>query len=227
MPSGCDLIQGMEPGRDTTDRTVVLGGFLHAGERFLNHGVNLRHVTFLAALRDLEDPRFRFLHQFLYVLRLVKTFLLDLGGHRNQVTCCRFLGNHLRMVTQVCRRSHASGQIGYIDCSAGFLQRTHTTQFLAYRQHINRLVLACQLTDGFIHQTVLVFVENLRTQQVCDSAVRIFLNHDGAEHGIFQLLCLRGQFAHLVSAHFDDGGLRRAFIFTSYCHMQLINYAQR
>ena len=128
----------------------------------------------------------------------------------------------------MCRGRHTSGEVGYIDSSTGFLQRTEATQFLTHGQKVDGLIFAGKLTDRFIDQTVLIFIEDLGSEQVGYGAVRIFLNHERTEHRVFQLLCLRGQFAHLVRAHFDDGGLRGSFvIFVCYCHMQSVSYVQR
>ena len=83
---------------DTGDGTVVLGSFLHTGERFFDDRVYLRDVTFLGALADLEDACFGFLHEFLDVLCLIKSFLFYLCRHGDEVTSGRFLRDDLRMI---------------------------------------------------------------------------------------------------------------------------------
>ena len=108
LPTGSDLVQRIETGRDTGNRTGVLCRFLHAFEGFLDDGVDLRYIAFLRTLTDLKDTCFRGLHQFVHVLRLVKSHLFDLGSEGNDVTRGRFLGDDLRVVTQVRGRRHAT-----------------------------------------------------------------------------------------------------------------------
>ena len=182
----------MEAGRDTGDRTGVLGRFLHAGKSLFNDRVNLRHIAFLAALCDLEDTGFRLLHQVLDVLRLVEGFLFYLCRHGNQVTCSGFLRDDLCVIAEVGCRCHTTCQLCQIHGTACFLQRALRFHLLAYRHQVNWQVFGCQFTNGFEHHPVLVFIEHLRTQQVRYCSVRLFLQHQRTEHGVFQLLCLRG-----------------------------------
>ena len=182
----------MEARRNTGYRAVVLRGLVHARESFFDDGVYLRDVAFLAALADLEDPGLRFLHQLLYILRLVKSLLFDLCGHGDEVAGGRFLRDDLCVIAKVCRRSYTTRQFGYIDHTAGFIQRAETAEFLTYRQRVNRLVFRSQLADSLKDHAVLVLIEYLRTQQICYRAVRIFLYHQRTEHRILEFRRLRG-----------------------------------
>ena len=121
LPTRSDLVECMESGRDTGDRTGVLSGFLHSFEGLLDDRIYLCHIAFLRPLRDLEDSRFGGLHQFIHVLCLVKTHLLDLCRKGNHIAGGGFLGDNLCMVTQVSRRSDPSRQISQIDGASGFL----------------------------------------------------------------------------------------------------------
>ena len=130
----------MEAGRNTADGTRVLRRFVHSGERFFDDGVNLRHVAFLAALRDLKNTCLGFLHKFVDVLRLVKALLLNLRSQSDDIACRRFLGYDLGMVTKVCRGSHTTRQLRQINHTAGFLQRTHALELLAHGEDVYRQV---------------------------------------------------------------------------------------
>ncbi len=116
------------------------------------------------------------------------------------------------MIAQVGRRGHAAGQFAQVAHAAGFLQRTQALQLLGYRQDVYRLLLDSQGADGLVDMAVLVLVERLRTQQVGHGHVGLFLQHQGAQHRIFQFRSLWRQFAYLVGAHLDDGGSGFTFI---------------
>ena len=80
-------------------------------ERLLDHRVDLRHILFHVALRDLEERPLRLLHQVVHIHRLVERLVLDGRREANQLTSQVFLGDNAGMKLQVRRTGHLTGQL--------------------------------------------------------------------------------------------------------------------
>ena len=96
------------------------------------------------------------------------------------------------MVFDMSGRDHPAGQLREIVSPAHQVELFAFFQRLFHRQDVDGLLFAGQLLDGLIDLLMLVLIKALRRQQVKDPQDRIFLQHDGPQHGLLQLHRLRG-----------------------------------
>ena len=111
LPTRGDLIQSIKPTAKAAHTALLVRCLFQHRERLLDHRVDLRHILFHVALRDLEERPLRLLHQVVHIHRLVERLVLDGRREANQLTSQVFLGDNAGMKLQVRRTGHLAGQL--------------------------------------------------------------------------------------------------------------------
>ena len=101
LPATCNAIQFGISRRYSRQITCVSGCLLQDFRCLGYHRINLRIVLLHVGLRQREEVTFGFLHQLIYILRLIKRLGFDDTGIRNQLTSQRFLRKYFCMILDV------------------------------------------------------------------------------------------------------------------------------
>ena len=166
-------------------------------ERLLDHRVDLRHILFHVALRDLEERPLRLLHQVVHIYRFVERLVLDGRREANQLTSQVFLGDNAGMKLQVRRTGHLAGQLRDVGGTSYFIQGSHPLELFRDRDHIHRLLPHIKITHSREDQLMRPLIKALRLQDVAHDRISVLLQQERTQHRLLQFPGLRLQTPHL------------------------------
>ena len=172
-------------------QSVFVGvSLLYGIHGITDNGVYLGVVFLHVALSQLEERPFGLLHQVVYVYRLVKGFGLDDAGKGDELSGQRLLRNDARMIFDVGRRGHLTGQFRNIAWTAHVLQVTMTGQLFGHRPYVDRVFMHRQVTDSRIYFLITWLVETLRRKYLTHNGVGILVYHQRTQHGTLHVRSL-------------------------------------
>ena len=226
LPPRGDFVDVVESGLQTAQTVGTVGCHLYLFDGFAHDGGNLHHILFQVALRNLEEFPLGLLHEVVDVVGFVECLVQDFARKLDQLAGQVFLGHDACMILDVCRRGHPAGQLRDAQGTAYLVEFAVETQLLGDGEHVDRALLGTQLGNGAVNGLVVGVVEALGFQDVAHGGVGILLEHEGSQHGLFELGVL-GLYLALFRDFRGIGFLLTGSIVSSSFHISLSFEMQR
>ena len=202
LPSASDAVEFFETTGDSAQTVTAGGSFLEHVVSLTDDGINLGIVSLHVVLRKGEKIALSFLHEFVYILSGVKGLSLNTARIGNEFASQVFLGDDVRMILDVGRRSHEAAQLCDVERAASVFQVAVGTKLLGHGEDVYWLILNAELLDGFVDELVAVFVETFRAKELADLGISVFFNHEGTEYGLLNIWRLGLQVAQILWLQF-------------------------